>query len=395
VSRESIDAILKDVLKKDSLMLGPLNSVLTDIEAISTGSMAIDRIIGVGGLPRGRSVELFGHPSSGKTTCALQTAARAQQDPVLGKLAIVYLDWEQSLDKKYAAQLGLDVNNERFLFGQPDSLESGVNAARRLIATGEVSLVIFDSVAAMTPGAILEAETGKSTFALQARLMSDSMRVLNPLLREHKTTAIFLNHVMDVIETGPVRPGFKRTSTPGGRALKYYASVRLEFQQFKGHKVISVDRMSQEPQELQESQTVRVRVVKNKVAEPFRQAEVRLRFGKGFSDAWTAFNVLIAHKVIVKGASGYYFFDEKRAPDLILESMEQQKDGNQRRYIRGEQQVFAMIDAYPAWEKLLIARALEKVSESEVGLVEIAEAVVDEEQDISPEAEESLLEAAL
>lgn len=356
----SVKEVLAKVLKADDLLLGPMNSVLGDVAAISTGNMAIDHAIGVGGLPRGRSIELYGPPSSGKTTCALQTAAVAQHHIDTIDKCILYLDWEQSMSKVYAAALGLDVNQERFLFGQPDSLESGVNAARALIATGEISLVIFDSVAAMVPAAINEAATGASLPAAQARLMSATMQVLNHLLKTHGTTAIFINHIQDVFEMGgmPSRPGMpKRTTTPGGKALKFYASVRIEFTPIGTHKSTEQDPLTMTDKEVQTSQTIKVKVVKNKVAEPQREVLVRSRFGKGFSNPWTAFSILVAHKVIVKGTSGYYFFVEDRCPSLIHADMEKQKSGKEYHYLHGERHVMWMIDEYPDWSAELVRLA--------------------------------------
>ena len=229
--KSAIDKILAESKKKYDVTAGPMNAIAQETEAISTGSMAIDYITGVGGLPLGRSVELFGPPASSKTTTALMTAANYQKKIIREGLddRILYLDYEQAMDPVYAKNLGLDVDHPSFLFAQPNLFEDGANFALELIETGLVKIVIFDSVAAMTPRALYEAEIGKVQVAPQARLMAVLMQRLNPLLADTNSLAIFINHLKEKVGmSGPAGPV---KTTPGGVSLKFYASMRIEYAQ--------------------------------------------------------------------------------------------------------------------------------------------------------------------
>lgn len=388
----SIADVLAQASKKYDLKVGSLTSVASDVKAISTGNLAIDHIIGVGGIPLGRSVELYGPPSSGKTTTALQSAAELQRiikaggDPVRGigpDDYIAYFDYEQAMDPTYVKKLGLDVEHPSFLFAQPDDLEQGANVARSLIATGKVRMTVWDSVAAMTPAAALEAETGKASVAMQARLMSDFLKVMNPLLKNNNCTAVFLNHIMEVLDMGGARrPGMPaRTSTPGGRALKFYASVRVEYQQIGNIKSKVTDDLTQEETEQVTATNVRVRVIKNKVAPPFRQAIVRVRYGKGFDNFWTAMQVLVAHKQLVY-SSGYHYFE--RSPHLVPEWMPRQASGSKRPYLRGEEALFSAAEQHPEWARQVIAAAETVIADDPDALNAVTETV-----EVEPDAEES------
>lgn len=370
--------LLAGINKDDDLRIGSMNMVADDVEVITVGNMAIDHIIGVGGLPRGRSIELFGPPSSGKTTTALQVAAQAQRDGH----NILYLDYEQAMDKVYAKALGLDCDAESFLFGQPSSFEQGMNAARTLIGTGELGIVIWDSVASMVTEAQLEAEAGKSVPMIQARLMSEELRKLNPLLKQTKTMAIFLNHVMEKVNFS--RPGAPpTTTTPGGRALKYYASVRIEYQQIGNQINKEKDALSGEDTTMVRSTTVRVKVVKNKVGPPFQQCLVRVQYGQGFSNVWSALQVLLGHKVVVKSSGYYYFSPAESAADLVHEEMGTSKTG--RRYVLGEENLLKFAEANPVWKELFIAKARAIVDTLGTGgLVELGTPEEDSDETVDP-----------
>lgn len=298
--------------KKDaSLRIGTLADFDTEVKILSTGNVALDNAIGVGGLPRGRVIELFGPSQSGKTTSALQTAAEHQARVKAGEDtgAILYLDYENSLDRAYCANLGLDTYDpETFIYLQPESLEQGCNVFRALMADDLIAVGIFDSVAAMVSEKELEADTGAITVGDRAKALHQFMRQVKGPLRRSGTTIIFLNHVMDVIETTPMgrrmaAQGIKRKTTPGGTALVFYSDVRIEFSQVGTHKTTVFNPVTNEDEEVQTATTVQAKVVKNKVSKPQRIARMRVRYGKGFSQPYSVFSVLVAHKVIKKNGS--------------------------------------------------------------------------------------------
>lgn len=363
---DAFDSILAKAQKKYNLAVGPLSQIAQDATFITTGNIAIDHIIG-GGLPLGRSVELAGPPSSGKTTTALQTAAALQKvimaggDPEKGIREddkILYLDYEQTIDQRYATALGLDIDHESFLLTQPDTLEDGANLAVELIGTGRIRLVIWDSVAAMMPSAKSEAEIGKSLPAVQAKLMSDLGQKLNPLLYEHKTLNIFVNHLREVLDMSGRRPAHlgPRMSTPGGVALKFYASVRVEYKQIQQIKEKGIDPLSGEEVDTPGATNVEVKVTKNKVAPPFRKAIVRVRFGRGFDNFWTALQILLAGKEIMYSA-GYYYFHKVEDAGLAPDWMARAQTGTQRPNIRTDKAVFAAADEHPEWREAVIRHA--------------------------------------
>ena len=360
------------------LKIGPLTEV-EPVDAITTGNLGIDYVTGVGGLPYGRSVELYGPPSSGKTTTALQAAASLQQEIIENGTEeyICYFDHEQALDPAYCEQLGLDLSHPSWLFSQPDSLEQSVDIARKLIDTGQVRMGIWDSVAAMTPEKSLEAESGKVSIALQARMMSEFMKQLNPLIRKNRCTAVFLNHRSEVINMGGPPSRFKTYTTPGGKALKFYASLRIEYVQIKNIMGESEDVLTAETVKRVEATNVKVKVVKNKVATPFKEAIVRVRFGRGFDNGYTALQVLLGHKRIWQPSndkSRLYFHN---APQLVRDDMPRAAK-NDRPYLRGEGAVIALMDRDEAWRLRMIQMAEEVVAEA--GMVD---APIDPESEVS------------
>lgn len=360
------------------LRIGPLTEV-EPVDAITTGNLGIDYVTGVGGLPYGRSVELYGPPSSGKTTTALQAAASLQQEIIESgrEEYICYFDHEQALDPAYCEQLGLDLSHPSWLFSQPDSLEQSVEISRKLIDTGQVRMGIWDSVASMTPEKSLMAESGKVSIALQARMMSEFMKQLNPLIRHNRCAAVFLNHRSEVINMGGPPKTFKTYTTPGGKALKFYASLRIEYVQIKNIIGEAEDVLTAETVKRVEATNVRVKVVKNKVATPFKEAVVRVRFGRGFDNGYTALQVLLGHKRIWRPSndkSRLYFHN---APQLVRDDMPRAK-GNDRPYLRGEGAVIALMDSDEAWRMRMIQMAEEVVAEA--GMVD---APVDPEGEVS------------
>lgn len=351
----SLSAVLKDAESKHDLPVGPLDSTLRPVDVIPTGNVAVDYITRIGGFPRGRSIELSGFQASGKTTAATMSAVEAQR---MGS-RIVYLDYEQAFDPSYAAALGLDTSRDSFLFAQPDSLEQGMDVAKKLIATGEIGMVIFDSVAAMVPGVLIDAETGKQTVAVQARMLSQALQTLNPVLREHNTAAMFVNHLKERIGAGP---GPVQRTTPGGMALKYYASMRVEFTDVGKIRADRRDPTTGTDVKAAVASKVRVKVTKNKNGTPFGETTTLLRYGSGFSDSWSALQVLTADGTVRRGASGYFFFPDRLAP------AEASRSETKGAYVRGEMAVCAVADTDPDFTRALTRAARESLASGSVDL---------------------------
>jgi recombination protein RecA len=259
------------------------------IEAISTGSISVDHAIGIGGFPRGRVVEVYGPESSGKTTLALSVAGQAQKR---GGIA-AFIDAEHALDAEYARKLGVDIDN--LLVSQPDNGEQALEIAEMLVRSSAVDVVVVDSVAALVPKAEIEGEMGDSHVGLQARLMSQALRKLTAIVAKSNTCLIFINQIREKIG---VMFGNPETTT-GGRALKFYASVRIDIRRIasiKDGEVVTGSRS-------------KVKVVKNKVAAPFRQAEFDIDYGEGISKAGELVDLGVDHKLVVKSGAWYSYGD--------------------------------------------------------------------------------------
>jgi recombination protein RecA len=259
------------------------------IEAIPTGSLSIDYAIGIGGFPRGRVVEVYGPESSGKTTLALSVIGQAQKRGGIG----AFIDAEHALDAEYAKKLGVDIDN--LLVSQPDSGEQALEIAEMLVRSNAVDVVVVDSVAALVPKAELEGEMGDSHVGLQARLMSQALRKLTAIVAKSKTCLIFINQIREKIG---VMFGNPETTT-GGRALKFYASVRIDIRRIAALK---------EGEEVTGSRA-KVKVVKNKVAAPFRQAEFDIDYGEGISRMGELVDLGVDHKLVVKSGAWYSYGD--------------------------------------------------------------------------------------
>ncbi|HEX6936979.1 MAG TPA: recombinase RecA [Actinomycetes bacterium] len=263
------------------------DDVRAPIEVIPTGSIALDIALGIGGLPRGRVVEVYGPESSGKTTVALHAIANAQR---AGGIA-AFIDAEHALDPDYAKKLGVDT--DALLVSQPDTGEQALEIADMLIRSGALDIIVIDSVAALVPRAEIEGEMGDSHVGLQARLMSQALRKITGALSSSKTTAIFINQLREKIG---VMFGSPET-TSGGKALKFYASVRLDVRRIETLK---------DGQEAVGNR-VRVKVVKNKVSPPFRQAEMDLLFGQGISREGGLIDLGVEHGLIRKAGAWYTY----------------------------------------------------------------------------------------
>ncbi len=380
----SIADVIADITKRyPKLKLGTAAEVVDKVEALTTGNLAIDYLTGVGGLPLGRITELYGQPSSGKTTTALQAAAELQKKIIAeGRDEfILYLDFEKALDRDYCAALGLDIQHDTFLPVQPSWLEEGADIAEQFIATGKIRLAIWDSVAKMTPK---ELEFGVRTAAMErARLMNSLLQRHVSLMHEHHCAGVFLNHLTEAISMGPTRPGMPPTETsPGGKALKFYASLRMSYKQIKQIKGTSLDALTNEDTNQTLAQIVRVKVTKNKLGNPFREADVRVRFGAGFDNTWTALQVLLNHKQVGYGPAGMHFFDKH--PDLAHPDMATSPTG--RPQLRGEATVLQFAADRPQWRDTLIRAAADTITTQGSGIQltdesELARAYVDMPED--------------
>ena len=321
MEREQVDKVLEITKEqverkfgKGSLMRLGEHANIGAMPAIPTGSLALDAALGIGGVPRGRIVEIYGPESGGKTTLALHIVAEAQR---LGGIA-AYIDAEHAMDPAYAAKLGVDIDD--MLISQPDTGEQALEIVDMLIRSGALDVIVIDSVAALVPRAEIEGEMGDSHVGLQARLMSQALRKITGALSNSGTTAIFINQLREKIG---VMFGSPETTT-GGRALKFYSSVRLDIRRIESLK---------DGTDVVGNRT-RVKVVKNKVASPFKQAEFDIMYGKGISREGSLIDVGV-EQTIIRKAGAWYTYDG----DQLGQGKE-----NSRKFLRENPDVAAEIE---------------------------------------------------
>ncbi len=289
---KALEMALKQIKKDygDGAIMKLGENTAMNIETISTGSLNLDIALGLGGVPRGRIVEIYGAESSGKTTVALHTIAEAQK---VGGIA-AFIDAEHALDPKYAKVLGVDV--DELLISQPDTGEQALEIADMLVRSGAVDIIVIDSVAALVPKAEIEGEMGDQQMGLQARLMSKALRKLTGNLNKSKTTMIFINQIREKIGGFGFGP---QTTTAGGRALKFYSSVRMEVKKLssikQGEDVIGSD--------------VKVKVTKNKIAPPFKEAAFEIMYGKGISRVGEVLDMAIKNDIVSKSGAWFSYGD--------------------------------------------------------------------------------------
>lgn len=292
--KKALDSAIKEIEKqhgKGSVMILGDESTIQKVESISSGSIKLDKALGIGGYPKGRIIEVYGPESSGKTTFTLHAIAEVQK---AGGYA-AFIDAEHALDPNYAKALGVDIDN--LILSQPDTGEQALEIAEALIRSGAIDMVVVDSVAALVPEAEIRGDMGSSHVGLQARLMSQAMRKLSGVINKSQTIAIFINQIREKVGVMFGNP----ETTPGGRALKFYSSVRLEIrrgeQLKKGTDVVG--------------NKARVKVVKNKVAPPFKTLELDIVYGFGISQVGELIDLAVEEDILAKSGSWFAYEGDK------------------------------------------------------------------------------------
>ena len=358
------------------MRLGQTKSL--DVEAIPTGSMTLDMALGIGGVPRGRIVEIYGPESSGKTTVALHVVAEAQK---MGGNA-AFIDVEHALDPVYASALGVDIDN--LLVSQPDSGEQALEIAEALVRSGAIDILVLDSVAAMTTKAEIDGEMGDLHVGQLARLMSQAMRKLTSVISKSNCVAIFINQVREKIGVMYGNP----ETTPGGRALKFYSSVRIEVR--KGETLKSGTDVI--------GARTKCKVVKNKVAPPFKECEFDIMYGQGISRVGEVLDLAVELDIVKKGGAWFSYNETKlgqgrdnvkellkNSPDLMLEIEEKIKENARRLELASRK---SKVEAKLS-EAARVAAASSSVQESPVSNDDVSISADDDFEEVAPAGEEA------
>jgi recombination protein RecA len=338
---------------KTPIRIGTLSSFMSAPKVMETGNIVLDSITGIGGIPRGRITEFSGPTGSGKTTSALQSAGLHQQAVKAGTDtgAVMYLDFERTLDMRYCRSLGIDPDDEEtFIYMQPDSFEHGIDIFRNLMEKGLLGLCIVDSVASMVSQKELEGDSTLITVGAKAKALNLACRQLIPGLSNTETGIIFLNHEQVKIDTTwagkqKASRGIIEYVNPGGTAIPYYSSLRVRFGPASGNKTEEVNEIGAAEKRVTSTDVVAT-VIKNKLSVPFRTGSMRVRFGKGFSQPYSVYEILTERNIIKKKTGGYYEFPEGLLPS----------DGKPVGQI-SEENLIGKIESDPAWLARLLVEA--------------------------------------
>ena len=326
---KALDVALAQIEKqygKGAIMRLGDHSANLEVSVVSTGCLELDIALGIGGLPRGRIIEIFGPESSGKTTIALQAIAQAQKDGG----AAAFIDVEHALDPQYAKNLGVDIDN--LFVSQPDTGEQALEIMETLVRSGAIDVIVLDSVAALVPQSEIDGEMGDSHVGLQARLMSQALRKLNGVISKTNTVAIFINQLREKVGVMYGNPEV----TPGGKALKFYSSVRLDVR--KSEAIKNGDQIV--------GAKTRIKVVKNKVAPPFKVADCEMTFGHGLSASASILNMAVRFEIIEKSGSWFSY--------------------NGERIGQGRENVKRYLEENPALMEEIRAKVMEKVNPNDI-----------------------------
>lgn len=338
---------------KTPIRIGTLSSFMSAPKVLETGNIVLDSITGIGGIPRGRITEFSGPTGSGKTTSALQSAGIHQQRVKAGTDtgAVMYLDFERTLDMRYCRSLGIDPDDEEtFIYMQPDSFEHGIDTFRKLMEMGILGMCIVDSVASMVSEKELEGDSTLITVGAKAKALNLACRQLIPGLSNTETGIIFLNHEQVKIDTTwagkqKASRGIIEYVNPGGTAIPYYSSLRVRFGPASGNKTEEVNEIGAAEKRVTSTDVVAT-VIKNKLSVPFRTGSMRVRFGKGFSQPYSVYQILTERNIIKKKTGGYYEFPEGLLPS----------DGKPVGQI-SEENLIGKIESDPAWLARLLVEA--------------------------------------
>lgn len=356
--KQSVAEKLAALEKKQGVKIGSASHAIEDVTGYTAGNMVIDHLTGVGGLPKGRITEIFGDPSSGKTTIAIQAAATEQRRMFDNNEEgyILYLDHEHALDVDYMGNLGLDTEHRSFITSQPNFLEDGAEIVRDLLGEIPLKMIIWDSVGQMVPRARQEGDFDQRTSALnRARLLTGMLQMITGHLSQNNVSGVFINHLYTTIPTGYGQVA--KDTTPGGKGIDFYSSLRLKTTALKKIKQEVYDEIEGGTVDRVQAVETMITVVKNKVApNAYRTATVRLQLGHGFDNMWSAVQVLKNNKHI-QASGAWNYFDPKGKENLGHADMPLSKEG--RPALQGERAVLDFAAGHPEWRDRLI-----KIAES-------------------------------